>query len=39
VRAPQNPDGTAAAWDVKVFCVGLNWLRFQNGICNRMFND
>ena len=39
VRPPQNPDGTAAAWEVKVFCVGLNWLRFQNGIANRMFTD
>ena len=39
IRPPQNPDGSAAAWDVKVFCVDLNWLRFQNGICNRMFTD
>ncbi len=33
-----RPPG-AAAWEVKVFCMGLNWLRFQNGICNRMFTD
>lgn len=39
VRPPQNPDGSAAAWEVKVFCVGLNWLRFQNGIANRIFTD
>ncbi len=39
VRPPKNPDGTAAAWEVKVFCVGLNWLRFQNGIANQMFTD
>jgi hypothetical protein len=39
VRPPRNPDGSAAAWEVKVFCVGLNWLRFQNGIANRMFTD
>jgi hypothetical protein len=39
VKPPQNPDGTAAAWEVKVFCVGLNWLRFQNGLCNRLFTD
>lgn len=39
IRPPQNPDGSAAAWEVKVFCVGLNWLRFQNGIANRMFTD
>jgi hypothetical protein len=28
-----------AEWEVKVFCVALNWLRFQNGICNAMFTD
>jgi hypothetical protein len=39
VRPPKNPDGTAVAWEVKVFCVALNWLRFQNGIANRMFTD
>ncbi len=39
VRPPKNPDGTAAAWEVKVFCVALNWMRFQNGIANRMFTD
>lgn len=26
-------------WEVKVFCVGLNWLKFENGICNRLFTD
>ena len=39
IRPPRNPDGTAVAWEVKVFCVALNWLRFQNGIANRMFTD
>jgi hypothetical protein len=39
IRPPKNPDGTAVAWEVKVFCVALNWLRFQNGIANRMFTD
>lgn len=34
VRAP-GP----AAWEVKVFCMALNWLRFQNGIANKMFTD
>ncbi len=28
-----------AAWEVKVFCLGINWLRFQNGIANKMFTD
>jgi hypothetical protein len=26
-------------WEVKVFCIGLNWLRFENGIANHMFSD
>ena len=39
IRPPKNPDGTSGAWEVKVFCVALNWMRFQNGIANRMFTD
>lgn len=38
VRPPQTASG-AAAWEVKVFCMSLNWLRFQNGIANKMFTD
>jgi hypothetical protein len=32
-------DITAAygAWEVKVFVLGIDWFRFQNGIANRMF--
>ena len=26
-------------WEVKVFCIALNWLRFQNGMANPMFED
>jgi len=26
-------------WEVKVFVVGLQWLRFQNGIANPMFQN
>lgn len=26
-------------WEVKVFCMGLNWLRFQNGMANPLFED
>ena len=26
-------------WEVKVFCIGLNWLRFQNGLANAVFTD
>lgn len=28
-----------ALWEVKVFCIGLNWLRFENGLANPMFED
>ena len=27
------------SWEVKVYCIGLNWLRFENGICNKLFTD
>lgn len=33
-----RPPGSAA-WEVKVFCTALNWLRFQNGLANQMFTD
>jgi len=26
-------------WDVKVFCLGLNWLRFQNGMASPVFQS
>lgn len=26
-------------FEVVVFCIGLNWIRFQNGIANRLFQD
>ena len=26
-------------WEVKVYCIGLNWLRFENGIANKVFSD
>jgi hypothetical protein len=28
-----------ASWEVKVFCIGLNWMRFENGLANPMFED
>jgi hypothetical protein len=28
----------AGAWEVKVFVLGIDWIRFQNGIANRMFS-
>ena len=40
IRPPQTLSSSASAsWEVKVFCIGMNWLRFQNGICNKMFTD
>jgi hypothetical protein len=26
-------------WEVKVFCLGINWLRFQNGLAGSVFED
>lgn len=37
VRPPSGSLNTE--WEVKVFCLSLNWYRFQNGILNRMFQD
>lgn len=34
VKAP-----TGFLWEVKVFVLQLQWLRFQNGICNKLFMD
>jgi hypothetical protein len=44
---PPTPDGIAAgcepdseyAWDVHVFTVGINWLRFVNGLVAPLFRD
>jgi hypothetical protein len=30
---------TVNGWEVFVFAIHYNWLRFENGICNRMFSD
>jgi hypothetical protein len=37
----QNPGGSTAEqdWEVKVFCVALNWLRCENGLTNSVFED
>lgn len=26
-------------WEVYVYAIHMNWLRFENGICNRLFED
>jgi len=28
-----------ALWEVKVFCIGLNWMRYENGMANTLFSD
>ena len=36
----RNPGGDFdGSWEVKVFCVALNWLRFENGLANAVFED
>ena len=30
---------TVGGWEVFVFAIHYNWLRFENGICNRIFTD
>jgi hypothetical protein len=30
---------STGTWEVKVFCIGLNWLRFENGMANHIFSD
>lgn len=37
VRPPGG--GLDPAWEVKVFCIGLNWMRFEHGIANAMFDS
>ena len=37
VKQPQSSFDTS--WEVKVFCIGLNWIRFENGIANKLFTD
>ena len=35
VQAPSQ----GALWEVKVFCLGINWLRYENGLANALFED
>jgi hypothetical protein len=28
-----------SSWEVKVFCLALNWIRFENGLANAVFED
>jgi hypothetical protein len=35
----QQPEGSDKEWEVVVFLVGINWMRFQNGLANQLFMD
>ena len=46
VRAPQRAEvegdfdeSVRAGWEVHAYCMGMNWLRFENGIANRIFSS
>jgi hypothetical protein len=38
VKPPQNPNDDTE-WDVHVFVYAIQWVRFGNGICNKVFID
>lgn len=35
----EQPIGIEKEWEVVVFVVGTNWMRFQNGLANQLFMD
>lgn len=35
----QQPTGDNKEWEVVVFVVSTNWMRFQNGLANQLFMD
>jgi len=37
----RNPGGNLAEqdWEIKVYCIALNWLRCENGLTNAVFED
>jgi hypothetical protein len=40
VIQPCNFDDTnIGGWEVFVHAIYYNWIRFENGVCNRMFSD
>jgi len=44
VRVPVAAPGAftqaqAQTWEVLVYGIGINWLRFQNGMCSRIYNS
>jgi hypothetical protein len=39
MEAPGWDEEALRGWEIKVIIVGLNWLRFENGISNLLFKD
>ena len=39
VKPPISTDGSDTEWEVRVFVFAFQWLRFGNGICNKVFID
>ncbi len=40
VTVPAGFDQTISnTWEVRVYAVAMNWMRFENGIANRVFTD
>ena len=40
VTVPGAFDQTIAnTWEVRVYALAMNWMRFENGIANRIFTD
>jgi hypothetical protein len=36
---PVSTDGTTTEWEVHVMVFAFQWLRFENGVCNKVFMD
>jgi hypothetical protein len=32
-------DIVSLGWEVRVYAIHMNWLRFNNGVCNKLFED
>jgi hypothetical protein len=32
-------ESVRSGWEVHAYCMGMNWLRFENGIANRIFSS
>jgi hypothetical protein len=39
IRLTLQTNAISDTWEVKVFVISLQWLRFQNGIANQMFQN